>query len=150
MRRLVVDLLKSLGLYLLLVVGGVFCFLSLSPVFGYLAYSDRPGPGWHRTPPVTWRVFWGIVVFLFGWLTLLLPYAIVAGLILYTLTRLLERVRVPRPAVAVVAAVLAALVSGYLVNAIGWYIAIAESPVYFAMVFGALFGGLLLPRRRRL
>ena len=79
---------------------------------------------------------------------LLLPYAFVAGLVVYSLARLLERLKTPPVVVAIVAALLAAFVSGYIVLGIGWYIAVSEAPVYFAMVLGAIYGGFSLPRRR--
>lgn len=147
MKRLSLDLSRSIGLYVLLVVGGSLCFLSLSPVFGYLPYSDRPGPGWiGKFPAIGWADFWHSVVFLFGWALLLVPYAMVAGLIVFALARLLERVKTPRVVVAIVAALLAGFVSGYIVLGIGWYIAIADAPVYWAIVLGLIYGGLLLPK----
>ena len=79
---------------------------------------------------------------------LLAPYAVVAGLIVFILVRALECVRTPRLIVALVCAVISAFLSGYLVLAFGWYIAIDAPPVYFAMLMGLLFGGLLLPKRR--
>ncbi len=149
MKRLVWDLLKSVGLYLLVVVGGIVCFLCLAPVFGYLPYSDRPGPGWiGRFPGITWGDFLGVVSFLLGWALLLTPYAIVAALILFGVARLLERIRTPRLIVAVVGALLAGFVSGYIVEGIGWYIAIAEPPVHVAELLGIIFGAWLLPRKR--
>jgi hypothetical protein len=60
--------------------------------------------------------------------------------------RILERAHTPRIAVAVVAALCAGFVSGYLVAGIGWYIAIGAPAVYVAMLLGVLFGSLLLPR----
>jgi len=149
LKRLLLDLLKSIDLYILVVVGGSLCFLSLAPLFGYLPYSDRPGPGWFgRFPAIGWTDFWHGVDFILGWALLLLPYAIVAGLIVFALARLLERVKTPRIVVAVICALLAGFMSGYIVLALGWYIAIADAPVYFAIVLGLIFGGLLLPRSR--
>ena len=148
-KRLFLDLLKSIGLYLLVVVGGSFCFLSVAPVFGYLPYSDRPGPGWFgRVPAIGWAEFWRGAVFMLGWVALLLPYAIVAGLIVFAIARLLERFRTPRAVVAIISGLLSGFVSGYIVLGIGWYIAISEVAVDVASVLGLMFGGLLLPRRR--
>ena len=149
MKKWLLDLLRSIVLYLLLIVGGSLCFLSLAPVFGYLPYSDRPGPGWiGRFPGVGWADFWHGVVFMSGWALLLTPYAIVAGLVVFGITRLLERFKTPRTVVAVVAASLAGFVSGYIVLGIGWYIAIAAAPVYFAAALGLLYGAVVLPRSR--
>jgi hypothetical protein len=143
------DLLKTVGLYLLLVVGGVFGFLALAPVFGYLPYSDRPGPGWFsRFPAVTWTAFWHGVTFALGWSLFLAPYALVCGVILFIVARVLERFHATRLVVAVVGALLAGFVSGYVVMGIGWYIAIAAPPVYAAMLLGIIYGAWLLPRRR--
>jgi len=141
-------MVQSLSLYLLVVVGGVLCFLSLAPVIGYIPYSDRPGPGWYGRPQVTWSEFWRHLLFLLSWATLLLPYAIAVGIVLYIVTRLLERIRIPRIAVAIVAALLTGFASGYIVAGIGWYIALGDPPVVFAMLLGAAFGGWLLPRKR--
>jgi hypothetical protein len=92
--------------------------------------------------------FWHGVVFLTSWALLLVPYAVVAGLTVFAVARLLERVRTPRVIVAVVAALLAGLVSGYIVLGIGWYIAIADAPVHLAIILGLIYGGFLLPRTR--
>ena len=147
MKKLLIDLLRSVGLYVLLIVGGSFVFLTLAPVFGYLPYSDRPGPGWiGKFPAIGWADFWHTAQNMFGWALLLVPYAIVAGLIIFSVARLLERFRTPRIAVALVAAVLAGLVSEHIVLGIGWYIAIAQAPGYVAMALGLMYGGFLLPR----
>jgi len=149
MKRWAIDLLRMEGLYLLIVVGGTLSFLVLAPVFGYLPYSDRPGPGWFgKFPALSWAEFRNEVGFQFGWSILLLPYAAGCGLILFVVVRVLEQFRAPHIAVSVIAALLSGLVSGYVVAGIGWYIAIAAAPVYLALLLGLLFGGLLLPRRR--
>jgi len=148
-KRIAIDLLQTVGLYLLVVVGGVFGFLVCAPVFGYLPYSDRPGPGWFgRFPGVGWADFWHGARFHLGWTLLLAPYAILCGLLLFVVARVLERFHAPRVVVAVVGALLAGFVSGYIVVAIGWYIAIAAPPVYAAVILGILYGAWLLPKRK--
>lgn len=142
------DLLKAVGLYLLVVVGGSVCFLSLAPVFGYLPYSDRPGPGWiGKFPGIGWADFWHGVVFMSGWALLLMPLATIAALILFSIARILEWLKTPPSVVAVIGGLLAGLVSGYIVLGLGWYIAIAQAPVYFAAILGLVYGSVLLPRR---
>jgi hypothetical protein len=143
------DLLRSVGLYLVVVVGGSVCFLSLAPVFGYLPYSDRPGPGWiGKFPGIGWADLWHVVVYMSGWALLLMPLAIVAGLVVFSIARVLECFGTPRIIVAGVGGLLAGLVSGYIVAGVGWYIAIAETPVYFAAALGLIYGSVLLPRSR--
>jgi len=148
MTRFAIDLVKMVGLYLLVVVGGVLAFLSLAPVFGYLPYSDRPGPGWYgRFPAISWRQFWQGASFSLEWSVLLLPYAAACGLALFLVVRVLERVRTSHFVVAVAGALLGGLVSGYVVLGVGWYIAIAAAPVWVATLLGLLFGAWLLPRK---
>jgi len=143
------DLLRSVGLYLAVVVGGSVCFLSLAPIFCYLPYRDRPGPGWFgKFPAIGWADFWHGVAFMSSWALLLMPLAAVAGLIVFSVTRILERFRTPRTVVAVVGGLLAGLVSGYIVLGVGWYIAIAPAPVYVAAALGLIYGSVLLPRSR--
>jgi hypothetical protein len=148
MTRVAIDLLKMVGLYLAIVVGGLLGFLSLAPVFGYLPYSDRPGPGWFgQSPAVSMSEFLRGVGFQLGWSALLLPNAALSGLALFVVVRALEHFRTPPWIIAVVGALLGGVVSGYMVLGIGWYIAMAAAPVYFAAVLGLLFGALLLPRK---
>ena len=65
--RFFLDWLKSLGLYAVVVSAGTLLFLVGSSAVGYLAYSDRPGPGWGR------GIFsWSEVKFFVGWLPLLI------------------------------------------------------------------------------
>ena len=85
--------------------------------------------------------------FQLSWSALLLPNAAVCGLILFLIVRGLELVRTPRWLVAVVGGLLGGVVSGYVVLGVGWYIAIAAAPVYFAAALGLLFGAWLLPRK---
>ena len=141
------DVLRSVGLYLVVVVGGSVCFLSLAPVFGYLPYSDRPGPGWiGKFPGVGWHDFWHNVVFMFDWALLLIPLATIAGLVVFSIARILECFGTPRTIVAIAGGLLAGFVSGYIVAGVGWYIAIGQAPVYFATALGLIYGSVVLPR----
>ena len=79
---------------------------------------------------------------------MLILYAAAVGILLFGVTRLLERARLPRVAVAIVAAVLSGFASGYVVLGIGWYIAIAGPAVDVATVLGIIYGGWLLPMKK--
>jgi len=146
--KFLLDLVKSIGLYLVVVVGGTVAFLSLAPVVGYLPYSDRPGPGWYaRFPAVSWAEFIETVRFMVDWARLLIWHAIILALLIFLLARSLELVRVPRVVVAIICAVVSAFFTGVLIGAAGWYIAIGAAAVYFAMFLALVFGALLLPKR---
>ena len=143
------DLFKSVGLYLIVVVGGTVAFLSLAPVVGYVPYSDRPGTGWFgRFPAISWAEFIGNLRFMVGWARLFVWHAVILAVLIFLLARSLELVRAPRLVVAIICAVVSAFFTGFLMEAAGWFIAIGAAPVYFSMFLGLVFGALLLPRRR--
>ncbi|UPT77495.1 hypothetical protein MN086_10660 [Sulfurovum sp. XGS-02] len=116
---------------------------------GYLAYSDRPGPGWYAEPfSLSWEEFLSNTVYILGWALLLSIYAIIIALVLFGLVRLLERFKMPDLGVAIVGAVLSGLLSAYIVLGIGWYIAIGLPAIIVGLVLGMLFGAFLLPQKR--
>jgi hypothetical protein len=56
--------------------------------------------------------------------------------------------RTPRVAVAIVCAVVSVFLTGYLMLAAGWIIALGPVAFYFSLLLAVLFGGILLPKRR--
>ena len=147
--RFFLDLVKTVGLYLLVVIGGTVAFLSLAPVFGYLPYSDRPGPGWYgRFPAISWAEFIETVWYMLDWAKLFIWQSSFCALLIFLLARGLELVRTPRIAVAIVCAVVSVFFTGFLILAAGWYIAIGAAPFYFAIFLAVVFGALLVPKRR--
>jgi len=143
------DLLKTIGKYLVTVVGGTVLFLIISPVTGYVGYSDRPGPGWRGGLfEITWQGFIGNAIEMIQWGLFLAIYAIVMAVALFAVIRLLEKLRVHKIAIAIIGATLSGFLSGYIVLGIGWYIAIGTPAVTASMLLGALFGAFQLPKRR--
>jgi hypothetical protein len=143
-KRFALSLAKAVGAYALMICGGTVLLLILSSLVGYLPYSDRPGPGWYgwlETAPDL-----ATLGFFFSWTLLLLPYCLVAGILLFLAAWLLALLRAPRWLIALLGALASGYLSFYVVAGIGWYIAIAAFPVYGAGALGLLFGGLLLPR----
>lgn len=135
------DWVKSLGLYVLVVAVGTLLFLIGSSMVGYLAYSDRPGPGWGR------GVFsWAEVKFFVGWLPLLAYFLLFLGAALFPFARILGWFHSPRWLIRVFGGAFAGIAALIGVLASGWYIAISQYPVYAGAVCGLIFGALLLPR----
>lgn len=147
--KIVIDLLKTIGKYLLIVVGGTILFLILSPVAGYVPYSDRPGPGWHGNPfEITWEDFTGNARYMFGFSIFLSMYAIFNAVILYAVVRLLEKFHVHKTIVAIIGAVFSGFLSSYMVAGIGWYIAIGLTAIIVSLILGVIFGAFVLPKIR--
>ena len=134
------DWAKSLGLYAAIVAAGTFLFLIGSSFIGYLAYSDRPGPGWGR------GVFsWGEERFFLSWLPLLIRFLLFSGAVLFPFARLLGWFHSPRWIVRVFGGIFAGVAALIGVMAAGWYIAISQYPVYAGAICGIIYGAFLLP-----
>ena len=148
--RLIWAVLKSTFVYCLLVAGGLTLFLILSPVFGYLPYSDRPGPGWHGSfPALTWREFWAntgsMLEFGLFFAILLAP----AGAICTLVVRGLGAASFPPLMRHVLAGVAAIVVTGYFVAAIGWYVALGVPGLVVSITFGVAACTVVLPTLHR-
>lgn len=146
--RVLARFVRSLALYLLVVVGGVTVFLILAPLFGYLPYSDRPGPGWYaRFPAMGWGEFWantwGMLKFgLFFGILFLIPGAL--GVLLIRGVEQVVRHRMARRGVA---ALIAALAAGWWMVGAGWYISASVPMLVLAVLLGAIAGAALLASR---
>ena len=148
--RATLRFLRSTGLYIAIVIGGVTLFLILAPVVGYLPYSDRPGPGWFASfPALTWSQFfsnaWGMIGYgVFLGILFIVPSAL--GVLII---RGIEHVA-PRPLIVrSLGAVIAAVIAGYWMLGAGWYIAAGTPLLVIAVVSGALAGAWVVPVRRR-
>lgn len=141
MKHLLGDWLKALGLYLVLVAGGVVLLLTLSSAVGYLPYSDRPGPGW-QAPSISISQ----IGFYLSWATLLVVPCLTYGTVVFLFIRLLRWLGAPSIYVRVLACICAAAISLIVVAGVGWYIAIAAFPVWVAAGLGGVWGAALLPR----
>jgi hypothetical protein len=139
--RFFLDWVKSLGLYAVVVGAGTFLFLVGSSVVGYLAYSDRPGPGWGRD-----NLSWTEVKFFASWLPFLIYPLLYLGAALFPFARMLGWFRSPRWLLRVFGGLFAGIASLIAVMAAGWYIAISQYPVYAGAVSGMIYGVVLLPR----
>ena len=147
--RYLLNFVLSVGLYVLVVIGGTVAFLCVAPVFGYLGYSDRPGPGWFgRFPAITWPEFVENARFMFGWAELFVWQSLFFGFLIVLLGRGLEWMRTPRIAVAIICAVASVFFTGFVMLAAGWYISLGAAPFYFSILLAVLFGAILLPKRR--
>lgn len=106
--------LRSFVLYLTVVIGGITLFLIVTPLFGYLSYSDRPGSGWFGAfPALGWHAFWANTWHMldyglaFAWF-FAFPATLCAAVIV-----LFDRVCRLRVVTRIVGGTLAGLVAGY-------------------------------------
>jgi hypothetical protein len=146
--RVLLRFVKSVALYLATVVGGVTLFLIFAPLFGYLPYSDRPGPGWFaQFPALSWGQFWSNAWGMLGYgLFLAILFLIPAGLgvlLIMGLERVVSHSLTRRGLAALVAAVAA----GWWMLGAGWYISAGMPLLVAAILLGAIAGGWLIVDR---
>ena len=147
--RLFWDLVKSTALYLAVVAGGLTVFLIVSPLFGYLPYSDRPGPGWFsRFPGIGWTDFWDNAWHMLGFGLFIALLIAIGGAVSVLFVRAVERTRAPVWLLRSAGGLMTAVVTGYFTLGAGWYIALSQAGVVVAMLLGAVAGALVLPHPR--
>ncbi len=122
---------------------GTSLLLLLSSCFGYLPYSDRPGPGWWGR--VHWPS-WAEFVSYIGFAPWFAYFCLFFGLGLFGLCLVLGVASTPRWLNRFVGGVIAAAAAGLAVMAAGWYLALAAIGPDAAIVLGLLYGVFLFPR----
>ena len=147
---MILRFLKSLGIYLLVVLGGTILFIALSPLLSYLAYSDRPGPGFlERKQPFSFSELVAGLKFGAGYAIFMAPYAAVIGALCILVVRALEKMRLHRFAVSGIAGVIFFFATGYLALGMGWYIAAGGPLIIFTAVLGLITGALIITNLRK-
>jgi hypothetical protein len=136
---------RSFALFLLIAVGGATLLLILAPLFGYLPYSDRPGPGWYaRFPAMGWNEFWTNGWSMLGFGLFFAFVFLVPGALAVLLIQGFEyfvRNRIARRAAATL---IAALGAAWWMLGAGWYISAGMPLVVLAVLLGAFAGGAVL------
>ena len=144
------SFVRSVALYLATVAGGLTLFLILAPLFGYLPYSDRPGPGWHGTfPAMGWNEFWRNAYGMLAFGAFIAILIALGGAIIVALMRTAEHFRLPLLGVRISGAIVSGLITAYFVLGAGWYISLGIAGWIVAIVLGVVAGGWLLPDRPR-
>jgi hypothetical protein len=145
------KVLKSLGrrfagtalLFSGIVSVGTSIVLLLSSCFGYLPYSDRPGPGWWGR--VHWPS-WAEFVTYIGFAPWFAYFCLFFGLGIFALCLVLGIASTPRWLNRLLGGVIAAAAAGLAVMGAGWYLALAAIGPDAAVVLGLLYGVFLFPR----
>ncbi|MGA7155201.1 MAG: hypothetical protein WBY53_00035 [Acidobacteriaceae bacterium] len=144
-------MLKSLGrrfagtalLFSGIVGFGTSVVLLVSSCFGYLPYSDRPGPGWWGR--VHWPS-WAEAGNYLGFAPWFAYFCLFFGLGLFGLCLVLGVASTPRWLNRIVGGVIAAAAAGLAVMSAGWYLALAAIGPDAAVVLGLTYGVFLFPR----
>jgi hypothetical protein len=137
--RFLLDWLKTLVLYTLVVSTGTFLFLVSTQI---VSYRQQPLPGWRG------RVFsWSEVRLYAIWLPVLAYSSLYMGALLFPFTRTLGWLCSPRWVIGLFGSLLAGIAALVAVLAARWwYVDLSQYPVYAGTVWGMIYGAVLLPR----
>lgn len=136
--------------YVGVVAGGLTVFLTLTPLLGYLAYSDRPGPGWFgRFPAMGWGEFWNHAWNMMSIGSFIAVLYVVPALVLLGMVRMAEGRGISPRAVWIGAAAVSAAFAAYWTMGVGWYFNGSPPVAVMGMVLGAAAGAWVLPAGAR-
>lgn len=122
---------------------GTSIVLLLASCFGYLPYSDRPGPGWWGH--VHWPS-WAECSTYLGFAPWFAYFCLYFGLGLFGLCLVLSIASTPRWLNRLLGGVIAAASASLAVAGAGWYLALAAIGPDAAIVLGLFYGVFLFPR----
>jgi len=146
--RFILNLILSTLIFLAVVPGGLTLLLILVPLFGYIPYSDRPGPGWYgKFPAMSLDQFWTNAIDTVGIGAFYAVFLALGGLLVVVLIRVMELFKAEIFTVRIIGGFFSAVVTAYFSAAAGWYFAMGYLGWITTIVLGALAGSWLLPRK---
>jgi hypothetical protein len=146
MRRLKAQVRTFAGttlLFTLFVGVGAGVTLLIANSFGYLPYSDRPGPGWRTSPH--WPT-WDEAKFYVGFIPWFCYFSLFYGMGFFFLGLLLALASAPRWIIRTTGGIIGALSALIAITGAGWYLAIAPIVPEIAAFLGLVYGVLLFPQ----
>ncbi|MDT0643066.1 hypothetical protein RM553_09525 [Zunongwangia sp. F363] len=143
MKKILKDLGKHILWSSLIVLGGLFLYMIIVQIIGYLPYSDRPGPGWQNDGNI---LSWQGISMIGGFISFLGIYILVSLLIIFGLFRIFRLFGYNRIVFSTLGGLAIGLISFYWTMGIGWYIAIDFSTIIAGGILGLIYGAFLFPR----
>jgi len=139
--------LKSFGKHLMwgliIILGGLFIYMTTIITIGYLPYSDRPGPGWYKDH---WSISWEEIDYIINFLLFLAIYVLGELIIVYFLFRLFCLIGYNKIVFSLLGSIVIGFLTMYVTLGIGWYIALDGSTVLAAGILGIIYGATLFPK----
>ena len=142
MKKTIGQFGKHLLFGLLIILGGLFIYMTAAIYIGYLPYSDRPGPGWYDKD---FGITWGEVKYVLGFIEFLGIYILGTLVVVYLLFMLFRLLGYNRIIYATLGGLIIGFLSFYMTLGIGWYIAIDASTIWIAGILGLVYGSTLFP-----
>lgn len=136
------NFVKHLLWGVMIILGGLFLYMTLIQAIGYLPYSDRPGSGWYKDE---FSLTWNEIEYIWGFIWFLGIYISVELIIVYFLFRLFRLIGYNRVVFAILGGLIIGFLSLYTTFGIGWYIAIDSSSVICSGILGIIYGSTLFP-----
>lgn len=128
---------------LLIILGGLFLYMTIAISIGYLPYSDRPGPGWYKKP---FGISWDEISYIWSFILFLGIYILGTLIIVYFLFRLFRLIGYNKIIYSILGGLIIGFLSLYWTYGIGWYIAIDGSTILTGGILGVIYGATLFPK----
>lgn len=144
---IVKDYIAMGTIFLFIFLGGLFAYLTLTPLIGFIPYSDTSG--WHLGFfEISSEDMYENALFMASWLRMLILYALIIFTVGFAIVRVMEHRKQSQDVIVYTSGILFAFLCGFIVNLVGWYISIHISAVVFSFLCGLLFGLFVLPKQR--
>jgi hypothetical protein len=143
LRNTLIKFGKHLFFGLLIILGGLFLYITIALAIGYLPYSDRPGPGWYKNQ---YGISFDDIRYVWGFILFLGIYILALLIIAYFVFRLFLFVGYNRIVFSIFGGLFIGFFSMYLTLGIGWYIAIDNSTTIAGGILGIIYGATLFPK----
>jgi hypothetical protein len=127
---------------LLIIICGLFVYLFIIMLCGYLPYSDRPGPGWHKGMHINSEE----IMFIVDFLLFLSIYVLAELIIVFIVFRVIRLIGYNRIVFGFFGGLVFFFFTGYVTLGIGWYIALDFSTVIAGGILGAIYGATIFPK----
>lgn len=128
---------------LLIILGGLFLYMTIAISIGYLPYSDRPGSGWYKKP---FGISWDEISYIWSFILFLGIYILGTLIIVYFLFRLFRLIGYNKIIYSILGGLIIGFLSLYWTYGIGWYIAIDGSTILTGGILGVIYGATLFPK----
>jgi hypothetical protein len=147
MKRLLLDYVRSFTIFVLASIGACAVIMLVLPRFGYLTYSDRPGPGWYGGLDFRWDSVRHDAGMALGLAVFALPAAVILFPLSFAGVRLSEVHGLARTPRAIMGAALCAGLAFITLAGAGWIVSLGWVPLLAGLAGAATYGAAVLSRK---
>lgn len=137
-----INFVKHLLFGSLIILGGLFLYLIIVRLMGYLPYSHDPGPGWY---PDQYALNWEETLFFLKFIFFLGIYLVPTLAVIFGFFKLLLRIGYNKAFYAISGSVIIGLSTAYWIWRTGGYLAFDVYTIIAGELLGIVYGAMLFP-----